>query len=49
MGDKTERAYAHGDLFTRRARLMADWADFFGKAPGKVVALSNRVSVVASA
>ena len=26
--DKTEAAYARGDLFTKRAALMADWADF---------------------
>jgi len=26
--DKTEAAYARGDLFTKRTALMADWADF---------------------
>jgi len=31
VGDKTERAYARGDLFARRARLMADWADFLAR------------------
>ena len=49
VGDKTERAYARGDLFTRRARLMADWADYLGKAPGKVVALGDRAAVAAGA
>jgi integrase len=28
VGDKTEAAYARGDLFTKRARLMDDWAKF---------------------
>ena len=28
LRDKTEAAYARGDLFTKRTALMADWADF---------------------
>ncbi len=28
LGDKAEQAYARGDLFQKRRRLMADWADF---------------------
>jgi integrase len=28
IGDKVEAAYRRGDLFTKRARLMADWARF---------------------
>lgn len=40
VGDQVERAYARGDLFTRRARLMADWADFCTRKTADVVALS---------
>ncbi|WP_431269778.1 tyrosine-type recombinase/integrase [Dankookia sp. P2] len=43
VGDKTERAYARGDLFTRRARLMADWADYLGKAPAMVVTIEREL------
>ena len=28
IGDETEEAYAHGDFFEKRRRLMADWAKF---------------------
>nr|WP_186207481.1 site-specific integrase [Burkholderia gladioli] len=28
IGDQTEAAYARGDLFTKRARLMQEWADY---------------------
>jgi integrase len=28
LGDQTEAAYARGDLFQKRCRLMQDWADF---------------------
>ncbi len=28
VGDKVERAYARGDLFEKRRRLMADWASY---------------------
>jgi integrase len=28
IGTKVERAYARGDLFTKRARLMADWGKY---------------------
>lgn len=31
VGDKTEAAYARGDLFQRRKELMAEWAAFCGK------------------
>ena len=30
IGDRTERAYARGDMFARRRRLMEDWARFAG-------------------
>ncbi|MGG5821709.1 tyrosine-type recombinase/integrase [Falsiroseomonas sp. HW251] len=39
IGDKVEAAYRRGDLFAKRAKLMADWADFCAKAPASVVAL----------
>ena len=41
VSDKVEAAYRHGDLFAKRARLMADWARFCGSssAGGEVVHL----------
>jgi integrase len=39
IGDKVEAAYRRGDLFDKRARMMADWAKFCGTVtkPGAVV------------
>ena len=34
LKDKAEAAYARGDLFVKRRRLMEDWAEFLAKAPG---------------
>ena len=41
LRDKTEAAYRRGDLFEKRARLMADWACYCSKpsAPAKVIAI----------
>ena len=39
LKDKAEAAYARGDLFVKRRRLMEDWAEFLAKAPGEVVAM----------
>lgn len=33
VGDETERAYQRGDLFEKRRRLMAKWADYCAQAP----------------
>ena len=33
--NKTEAAYRRGDLFTKRARLMKDWAVYCTKKPSK--------------
>jgi integrase len=33
IGSKVEAAYRRGDLFTKRARLMADWAKFCATKP----------------
>jgi integrase len=33
IGDKVEAAYRRGDLFTKRVRLMADWAKFCSTKP----------------
>ena len=46
VGDETEAAYAHGDFFGKRRRLMDDWAKFcstpYVEAEGEnVVALSG--------
>ena len=37
--DKTEAAYARGDLFAKRAVLMADWAAFCAKPAAEVLAM----------
>jgi integrase len=37
--DKTEAAYARGDLFAKRAVLMSDWAAFCGKAAAEVMTI----------
>jgi integrase len=41
LRDKTEAAYRRGDLFEKRARLMADWARYCSKPaePAAVVAI----------
>jgi len=39
VADKTEAAYRRGDLFTKRAKLMSDWADYCASAPAEVVSL----------
>lgn len=36
LGDKTEAAYARGDLFEKRRALMADWAAYCTKEPAAV-------------
>jgi integrase len=45
-GDETERAYQRGDLFEKRRRLMAAWAEYCASAPaerGKVVRMRKEV------
>jgi integrase len=45
IGNKVEAAYRRGDLFEKRARLMADWAKYCGtvhETAGNVVALRKR-------
>lgn len=41
---KVEAAYRRGDLFEKRRRLMADWADFLSKAekPAQVIELQSK-------
>jgi integrase len=34
LGDQAERAYARGDLFQKRRRLMDEWAEFCGRPAG---------------
>jgi integrase len=43
VGTKVDAAYQRGDLFEKRKRLMATWADFCTKAPagGKVLSMAN--------
>jgi integrase len=39
IGDKVEAAYRRGDLFEKRRRLMAEWAEFLARTerPGQVI------------
>ena len=42
IGDKVEAAYRRGDLFTKRTRMMEDWARFCNQTQsGKVVSLKK--------
>ena len=40
LKDKAEAAYARGDLFQKRRRLMQDWADYLASAPAAVLELN---------
>jgi hypothetical protein len=46
VGDKTEAAYRRGDLFEKRRRLMADWAEHCTgpDARGEIVPIRDRTS-----
>jgi integrase len=44
LGDKVEQAYARGDLFAKRRRLMEDWAAFCARPPAAVVPLRPAAS-----
>lgn len=39
LKDKAEAAYARGDLFAKRRRLMQDWADYLASPPAAVLGL----------
>lgn len=39
VSNKVEAAYRRGDMFEKRRKLMADWAEFCGRAPATVLAL----------
>jgi integrase len=39
LKDRAEAAYARGDLFAKRRKLMQDWADFLAKPTAEVVEL----------
>ena len=41
LRDKAEAAYARGDLFAKRRRLMEDWAAFLARPTGDVIAMSG--------
>ena len=41
VGDKTEAAYARGDLFNKRHKLMEAWAAYCTTRAGKVVAFQR--------
>lgn len=45
IGDKTEAAYARGDLFAKRRRLMEAWADWCTRPPSPVVSIEPRRAV----
>jgi integrase len=39
LRDKAEAAYARGDLFQKRRKLMEDWADYLASPPAAVLEL----------
>jgi integrase len=41
LKDKAEAAYARGDLFTKRRKLLEDWAAFVARSSGDVVNLAG--------
>jgi integrase len=41
LGDRVEQAYARGDLFQKRRRLMEDWGAFCAKAPANVLPIAT--------
>jgi integrase len=43
LKDKAEAAYARGDLFAKRRKLMQDWADYLASAPADVLGLHDTV------
>ena len=45
LKDKAEAAYARGDLFVKRRKLMEDWSAYLtGTAAGAVVPLTRRTA-----
>jgi integrase len=42
VGDKVEAAYRRGDLFEKRRRIMAAWADYCGSGPVPVLEIAAR-------
>jgi integrase len=44
LKDKAEAAYARGDLFAKRRKLMQDWADYLATSPARVVELQRSVT-----
>jgi hypothetical protein len=43
LKDKAEAAYARGDLFAKRRKLMQDWADYLASVPADVLDLHETV------
>jgi hypothetical protein len=41
LKDMAEAAYARGDLFAKRGKLMQDWADYLATPPARVVELQR--------
>jgi integrase len=47
IGDKVEAAYRRGDLFTKRTRMMQEWANFCNQIQGGEVVPLKRSKTVA--
>jgi hypothetical protein len=43
LKDKAEAAYARGDLFAKRRKLMQDWSDYLASIPADVLDLRETV------
>ena len=48
LKDKAEAAYARGDLFATRRKLMQDWADYLATPPATVLELREAPQAVAA-
>lgn len=49
LKDKAEAAYARGDLFQKRRKLMQDWADYLASPPAEVLELDNTAGLYRTA
>jgi hypothetical protein len=47
LTDAAEAAYARGDLWSKRRRLMEDWATFLARPPSNVVPIGDRRAAAA--
>jgi integrase len=47
VADKVEAAYRRGDLFTKRVKLMTEWAAYCGSEPAEIIPLHKKQEAMA--